>query len=61
MNQKGADPFQMLDINTLNTDTAPAATHPTASQRLQQRLDLGIFAIEGKNQLLQAIHPLQSP
>tara|TARA_B100000482_G_scaffold187223_1_gene165658 strand:- start:1090 stop:1281 length:192 start_codon:yes stop_codon:yes gene_type:complete len=47
-------------IKTLNAHTAPATTHATAMQRLQQLLDDWFLSVKGENQPLQAIHQHQS-
>jgi hypothetical protein len=42
----------MTIITTFNSHTAPAATHPTGMQRLQQLLEGWFLAVVGKNQPL---------
>ena len=53
--------FKVRHIQALDPDAAPAATHATVPQRFQQLLKTRIFPIKRENQLLQTIHPSQSP
>lgn len=42
--------LEMLGIDALNANGAPASRHAAIPQRFQLRFDLGVFPVKGKHQ-----------